>query len=146
MDSARQKSHRPSPASQPSLFLRACIERAISGLIFELQLRAILRDDDWERRDGCGRTTREANGNEREPAACMCTAGDLGKVRGGSEQGKAREEGTAPSAPGRASAHKRRVFVSLDFCVVTYFSLEELIDVLSFLCAYQVVRAVQPSR
>ena len=71
----------------------------------------------------------------------MCTAGDLGKVRGGSEQGKAREEGTAPSAPARASAHKRRVFVFLDYtCVVPYFSLE-LIDVL-FLCVYQVVRTV----
>ena len=75
----------------------------------------------------------------------MCTAGDLGKVRGGSEQDKAREEGTAPSAPARAPAHKRRVLVFLDSCVVTYFSLV-LIDVLLFLCAYQVVRTVQYSR
>ena len=41
----------------------------------------------------------------------------------GGEQDKAREEGTAPSAPTRASAHIRRLFVSLDFCVVPYFSL-----------------------
>ena len=65
----------------------------------------------------------------------------LGKARGGSEQDRTREEGTAPSAPARASAHKRRVFVSLDSCIVPYFSLE-LIDVL-FLCVYQVVLAVQ---
>ena len=61
------------------------------------------------------------------------------KVRGGSEQDRAREEGTAPSVPARASAHKRRVFVSLDFCcVIPYYSLE-LINVL-IMCAYQVVR------
>ena len=74
----------------------------------------------------------------------MCTAEGLRKVGGGSEQDRAREEGTVPSAPARASAHKRRVFVSLDFCwLVPYYSLE-LIDVL-FLCVYQVVRTVQYS-
>ena len=107
-----------------------------------MQLRAILRDDDWERGDGSGRTASRANGNGLGAAACMCTTGVLGKVRGGSEQDRAREEGTAPSAPARASAHKRRVFVSLDStCVVPYPSLE-LIDVF-FLCVYQVVRIVQ---
>ena len=91
------------------------------------------------RGDGSGRTASEANGNERGAAASMCTAGILRKVSRGSEQDTAREEGTAPSAPARASAHKRRVFVSLDYiCDVPYFSLE-LIDVL-FLCAFQVVR------
>ena len=74
----------------------------------------------------------------------MCTAGVLGKVRGGSEQDRTSEEGTAPSAPARVSAHKRRSFISLVFCcVVPYYSLE-LIDVL-FLCVYQVVRTVQYS-
>ena len=97
-----------------------------------------MRDDDWERGDGRGRTASEASGHERA-AACMCTAGNVGKVRGGSERNKSREEGTAPSAPAQASAHKTRVIVPLDFCVVSYFSLE-LIDVLLFLCAYQVVR------
>ena len=78
----------------------------------------------------------------------MCTAGDLGKVRGGSEQDKEREERTAPSGPARASAlNKRRVFISLDFCcVVPYYSLE-LIGVLFFcVCIrYQVVRTGQYS-
>ena len=127
---------------QTDLLVRACIERAISGLTFELQLRAILRDDDWERGDGSGRTASKANGNERGAAACMCTAGNLEKVMRGSEQDKARGKKTAPSAPARDSAHQRRVFVSLNYsCVDPYFSLE-LIDVL-FLCAYQVVRTVQ---
>ena len=95
-----------------------------------------------ERGDGSGRTASKANGNDRGAAACMCTAGVLRKVKGRSEQNRARKEGTAPSAPARASAHKRRVFVSLDFCVVVpYYSLE-LIDVL-FLCVYQMVRTVQ---
>ena len=39
----------------------------------------------------------------------------------GSEQDKAREEGTASSAPARASAHNRRVFASLHSCVAPYF-------------------------
>ena len=39
----------------------------------------------------------------------------LDKVKGGSGQDRARKEGTSPSAPARASAHKRRVFVSLDY-------------------------------
>ena len=124
MDSVSRKSHGPSPASQTSLYVLA---------LSELKLRAILRDDDWERGGGSGRTVSEANGNERGAVACMCTAGDLGKVRGGSEQDKAREEGTAPSAPARASAHRRRVLVSLDPCVVLYLSLE-LIDVCCFVC------------
>ena len=64
---------------------------------------------------GSGKTASEANGNNRGAAEYMCTAGDLGKVRGGSEQDKARKEGTAPSAPARASAHERRVFVPLDY-------------------------------
>ena len=94
--------------------------------------------------NGSGRTASKGNGNERGAAACMCTAGVLGKVSGGSEQDRAREEGTAPSAPAGASAHKRRVFVSLySCCVVPYYSLE-LIDVL-FLCVYQVVRTVEYS-
>ena len=94
--------------------------------------------------DGGGRTASKANGNERGAAICMCTAGVSGKVRGGSEQDRTREKGTAPSAPARASAHKRHVFFSLDFCcVVPCYSLE-LIDVL-FLCVYQVVRTVQYS-
>ena len=66
---------------------------------------------------GSGRTAIKANGNKRGAATCMCTAGVLGKVSGGSEQDRTREEGTAPSAPARVSVHKRRVFVSLDFCV-----------------------------
>ena len=57
----------------------------------------------------------------------MCSAGDLDKVKGGSGQDRARDEGTAPSARARASAHKRRVFVFLGFCVVPYFS-SELLD------------------
>ena len=44
---------------------------------------------------------------------------DLEKVREGSEQEKKKEEGTALSAPARASVHQRRVFVFLDStCVV----------------------------
>ena len=68
-----------------------------------------------------------------------------GEDRGGSERNKSREKGTAPSVPAQASAHKTHVIVPLDFCFVPYFSLE-LIDVLLFLCAYQVVRTVQYSR
>ena len=40
----------------------------------------------------------------------MCIAGDLGKLRGGSEQDNAREERVVQtSAPARASARSRRV-------------------------------------
>ena len=45
-----------------------------------------------QRGDCCGRTAGEANGNERGGAECMCIAGDLGKVRRGIEQDRAREE------------------------------------------------------
>ena len=51
---------------------------------------------------------------------------ELGNVRGVSEPDKATEEGTAPSEPARASAHERRAFVSLDFCVVPYCSLDRV--------------------
>ena len=94
----------------------------------------MLRNDDWERGDGSGRTARGANGNERGAAACMCTAGDLGEVRGRSEQDNVREEGTAPSAQASASAHKKRVFVFLDSCVRD--SSLELIYVLFVACVY----------
>ena len=73
-----QKSHGPSPASQTSSYVLALSERFL-GLIFELQLRAILRDDAWERGDGSGRTASKANGNERGAATCMCTAGVWGR-------------------------------------------------------------------
>ena len=87
-----------------------------------LQLRAILRDDDWERGDGSGQTDSNNNGNERGAVACMCRAGLWGKVRRGIEQDRATEEGTAPSAPARASAHSRRVLDST--CVAPYLSRE----------------------
>ena len=54
---------------------------------------------------------------------------EFGEGQGRKRAGQNKEEETAPSAPARASAHKRRVFVSLDSCVVPYFSLE-LVDVL----------------
>ena len=70
----------------------------------------------------------------------MCTAVVLRKVRGGSEQDRARKEGTAPSAPSRASAHKRRVIGSLDFCVSFLFLSR--VDVWLLLFGYQLVRTV----
>ena len=62
----------------------------------------------------------------------------FGEGEGRKRAGQSKEEETAPSAPARASAHKRRVFVSLDYCVVPYSSLE-LVHVLLCLCVYQVV-------
>ena len=71
----------------------------------------------------------------------MCTAGDLGKVRGGGEQDRSKEGWRGPPHPRQREPrltkrknkkNKRRAFVSLNSCVVPYISLE-LIDVL-FLC------------
>ena len=67
-------------------------------------------------------------------------------IRGGSEKDKAREEQTAPSATPRALAHKRRVFVSSILMLFNICFSLDLIDMLLFLCAYQVVRTVQYRR
>ena len=69
----------------------------------------------------------------------MCTAGDLGKVWRGSEQDRVREERVILAAPARASARNRRVFVSLDFCILSCFSPEFSSLMCCFFCTYSVV-------
>ena len=63
------------------------------------------------------------NGNERGGAAY---AQQGGWRRSGEEASKTELErrGSSSAAPARASACNRRVFVSLDFCIVSYFSPE----------------------
>ena len=54
----------------------------------------------------------------------MCTAGDLGKVRRASEQDRAGVERVILFRASKSSARNRRVFVSIDFWGVSYFSPE----------------------
>ena len=63
------------------------------------------------------------NGNERGGAACAQQGiwGRSGEEASRTDQAR---RGSSSPAPARASAHNRRVFVSLDFCIASYFSPE----------------------
>ena len=143
MGTVIHKSHGPPPASQTSLYVFGLSER------FRGRFLSCRYEEFSATMIGKGGMAVEG-----QPAKLMGMSWSssmhvhsrgLGNFRGGSEQDKPREEEIAPSAPARVSAHKRRVFASLEFRVVPYFSLE-LIDMFLFLCAYHVVRTVQQSR